>query len=90
MTRPIPEKLAERIEAHHRRASHLAERKAQVLALAANGYTNPEIADRLGITVETVKTHLLVTRQYLGARNTTHAVALALCRGLLDPDYIQD
>jgi DNA-binding CsgD family transcriptional regulator len=53
-------------------------RQQQVLTLVADGYTNTEIAESLGVAVETVKTHLKKVRAELGARNRAHAVALWL------------
>jgi DNA-binding CsgD family transcriptional regulator len=42
-----------------------------------------EIAHAMGINVETVKNHLSRARYKLGARNTAHAVTLALRRGII-------
>jgi DNA-binding CsgD family transcriptional regulator len=58
----------------------LAPRQITVLRLAAEGLTNSQIAERLGIGPESVKTHLHVAYQKLEARNRAHAVTLA--RGL--------
>ena len=61
----------------------LGKRHREVLALAAQGHTNHQIAKELRLATATVKTHLENARQRLGARNTTHAVILALVTGQL-------
>jgi DNA-binding CsgD family transcriptional regulator len=57
------------------------------LRLAAQGLQTRQIARRLNMHESTVRFRLANTRARLGARNTTHAVALALAAGLiaLDP-----
>ncbi|MFD7660749.1 LuxR C-terminal-related transcriptional regulator, partial [Actinosynnema sp. NPDC059797] len=47
----------------------LTEREEQVLAAVASGCTNAEVAQRLHITLSTVKTHLTSLMNKLGARN---------------------
>ena len=61
----------------------LSEREIQVLQLAAGGHSNQEIGARLFIALETVKTHMRNILQKLQARDRTHAVTIALQRGLL-------
>lgn len=56
---------------------NLTARQADVLRLAADGLTNAQIADRLSIGPESVKTHLHVAYKKLGAHNRAHAVSLA-------------
>lgn len=65
----------------------LTERERQVLRLAANGLTRGEMAVRLNLALDTVKTHTRRLREKLGARNTTHAVALGLSRGLISMPF---
>lgn len=55
----------------------------QVLRFAADGLTNPEIAARIGQSVETVKLRLRWTFRKLGARDRASAVAGAIRRGLI-------
>ncbi len=62
----------------------LSPRQKAVLALAAGGCTNRDIALRLGLKVRTVRHYLAEARRRLGASNTTHAVAIAVARGLID------
>jgi DNA-binding NarL/FixJ family response regulator len=60
----------------------LSHRQKQVVALAADGLTNAEIAERLYLTESTVKTHLSVAFEKLAVRSRREAAAL-----LLDPDH---
>ena len=56
-------------------------RQREALELTGLGFTTLEIAARLDITQATVEKHLRLARQSLGARNTAHAVLLAMsCR----------
>jgi len=64
-------------------ASALTYREYQVLQHLAHGRTNAEIGERLGLSEDTVKTHLRSMFRALGARDRTHAVALGYQRGLL-------
>eukprot|EP01036_Dinobryon_divergens_P002192 gene2192-2887_t len=57
----------------------------EVLALAELGLPNKEIARRLAITPETVKTHFAKIFQKLEADNRTQAVRAARLLGLLQP-----
>jgi two-component system NarL family response regulator len=60
-----------------------------VLLLAANGSTNEQIADVLAISRMTVQRHLQNIRAALGARDRTHAVALAIRQGSVRVDDIE-
>jgi DNA-binding NarL/FixJ family response regulator len=55
----------------------LTRREYEVLRLVAAGHTNPEIAEKLGLTRNTVKTYLQNTMTKLGARNRVEAIAKA-------------
>jgi DNA-binding NarL/FixJ family response regulator len=61
----------------------LSDREIEVLTLVAVGNSNKEIGARLSITEETVKAHLKRIIAKLGANDRTHAVTLALSRGIL-------
>ncbi len=65
-------------------AEHLSERELEVLRLMARGASNHEIAERLVITVGTVKSHINHILGKLEAHNRTEAVARARELGLLE------
>jgi len=61
----------------------LSNRERQVLALLADGLGNKQIAARLGISTNTVKTHLELLFEKLGVASRAEAVAVGVRRGLL-------
>ena len=61
----------------------LTQREIDVLQLLAEGLPNKSIAQRLGISDQTVKFHIASILAKLGASNRTDAVRLALRRGLI-------
>jgi NarL family two-component system response regulator LiaR len=62
----------------------LSGREREVVELLAEGLSNKQIARRLEIGVETVKTHVSSILEKLGAADRTQAVVLALRRGLVE------
>lgn len=61
-----------------------SQRQLEALSYHSHGLVESECADAMGVSCETVKTHLEVARRSLGAKTTTHAVAIALRLGLID------
>ncbi|MDX6583022.1 MAG: hypothetical protein QOI10_2206 [Solirubrobacterales bacterium] len=73
--------------AHHTpelRAPPLTPRELEVLHLAADGESGPEIADALEISPATVKTHFEHVYEKLGVSDRASAVAVALRRGIFE------
>ncbi|WP_410870763.1 response regulator [Nocardia sp. A7] len=78
-------RVAERLVARIRRPEtvNLTPREIEVLRAVADGLSNPEIGKRLVIAEATVKTHLLRVFAKLDVNDRTHAVIVAMNRGLL-------
>jgi DNA-binding NarL/FixJ family response regulator len=70
---PAPFKVAEALTA----------REIQVLQLVAWGNGNKQVAAQLSIAVETVRMHMTNILAKLSANDRTHAVTIAVTRGLL-------
>ena len=63
----------------------LSERELEVVAAVARGLKNNAIAGSLGISLATVKTHVVNAMGKLGARDRTQLAVMALLYGLIDP-----
>jgi DNA-binding NarL/FixJ family response regulator len=61
----------------------LTPRESEVLSLVARGFGNKEVGDVLGTAPGTVKAHVQSILSKLGAKDRTHAVAIALRRGII-------
>jgi DNA-binding NarL/FixJ family response regulator len=70
--------------AEHAVDDTLTLREIDVLRLLAGGNTNKLIADQLSITEDTVKGHVKNILSKLGANDRTHAVTIALKRGIIE------
>jgi DNA-binding NarL/FixJ family response regulator len=73
-------RLADRLS-----GARLTMREVDVLALAARGEKNKQIAARLGITEGTVKGYVAAILVKLGARDRTNAAMIGLRRGIIPP-----
>ncbi len=80
--RRIPPEIAAEI-AEHVMDEHLSQRETEVLQYVASGNSNKEIAVRLLLTEETVKTHMRNILAKLGAHDRAHAVMIGVRRGVI-------
>jgi two-component system NarL family response regulator len=81
----IPAAVARRL-AEHIVNPGLTPRELEVLRLMAAGHSNREIARSLFVTESTIKGHVNNIFGKLGVRHRTHAVTLALQRGIISLD----
>jgi len=79
----IPPEVAAEL-ADHAGEENLTAREIDVLRLIATGNANKEIAARLSIGEETVKSHITNILEKLAANDRTHAVTIALKRGIIE------
>jgi DNA-binding NarL/FixJ family response regulator len=89
MTRAMAGKLlkavANRMADEDKGEQSLTERELFVLRLVASGASNQEIADKLTISVNTVKSHIKNILEKLQLENRTQAATYALKHGLASP-----
>lgn len=81
--RYIPPDVAGAV-AEHWGQGELTVREIQVLSLIRDGRKNKQIAEQLGISETTVNFHIKNISEKLEANDRTHAVTLAVRRGLLE------
>lgn len=62
----------------------LSDKEREVVSWAARGKTTTGTADIMGISEATAETHMRNALRKLGAESRTHAVAIAIYRGLID------
>jgi DNA-binding NarL/FixJ family response regulator len=80
--RHVPPEVAARL-AEHLGEDELTNRELEVLRLIRDGHRNKQIADQLSIAEGTVNFHIKNLVDKLGANDRTHAVTIAIRRGLL-------
>jgi len=81
--RRIPPEVAAEV-AEYTAKEALSDREVEVLGLVATGNANKEIAARLSIGEDTVKRHVTNILAKLEANDRTHAVTIALKRGIIE------
>ena len=81
--RRIPLEIAAEL-AEHVTGDALTAREIEILKCAAAGSANKAIASQLGISEDTVKAHMKSVLAKLDANDRTHAVTIALKRGIFE------
>lgn len=79
----IPPEIAVEIAEHHSDDA-LTDREIEVLKQVAAGSANKMVAHNLKLSEETVKAHMKNILSKLGANDRTHAVTIALKRGIIE------
>ena len=82
-----PEVVARLVE--HMGEEDLTTRELEVLQHIRDGYRNKQVAEQLAIAETTVNFHIKNIVSKLGANDRTHAVTIALRRGLLQVEEIE-
>ncbi len=80
--RRVPTEVA-MVLAEHIGEEELTARELEVLTLIRDGFKNKQIADRLTISENTVNFHIKNIVDKLEAKDRTHAVTIAIRRGLM-------
>jgi DNA-binding CsgD family transcriptional regulator len=84
----LSQRMADRLDAIINQSSapgdDLTAREIECLLMAARGLFIKQTAKELRIAPQTVNFHLQMARLKLGARNTTHAVALSIAKGFIE------
>src|SRR5262249_35842921 len=81
--RRIPPEIAAELAEHVTHAP-VTVREVEILKCVASGNANKMIASRLGISEATVKAHMKNVLAKLNANDRTHAVMVALKRGIIE------
>ena len=81
--RYIPEDI-QRIFDMRQGVKSLSAREISIIQLAAKGFSSPEVAEMLGISVNSVKTHFRHIFEKMDVSDRTEAVTLAISRGLIE------
>ncbi|SOD52957.1 two component transcriptional regulator, LuxR family [Pseudoxanthomonas wuyuanensis] len=79
----VPAEIAKEI-AEYASSEALSAREIEVLRQVAGGNANKRVAVQLGISEETVKAHMKSILSKLAASDRTHAVTIALKRGIIE------
>lgn len=75
---------------HGASEAHITEREIQILRLVIAGGSNREIAEQLGLSDKTVKSHLATLYRKMDVANRTQAAMVALAWGLVDAPVAAD
>jgi DNA-binding NarL/FixJ family response regulator len=79
----VPEKKGEINYKLGKNLYGLTEREMEVLALIVDGYSNPQISEKLVISISTTKTHVHSILQKLYVNSRSKAISMAMQEGLV-------
>ena len=79
----IPDNI-QRIFDMRQEVKSLSARELSILQLAAKGFSNPEVGEMLGISVNSVKTHFRHIFEKMDVSDRMEAVTLAISRGIIE------
>ena len=79
----VPEDI-QRIFDMRQGVKSLSARELSIIQLAAKGFSSPEVAEMLGISVNSVKTHFRHIFEKMDVSDRTEAVTLAISRGIIE------
>ena len=79
----IPDNI-QRIFDMRQEVKSLSARELSILQLAAKGFSNPEVGEMLGISVNSVKTHFRHIFEKMDVNDRMEAVTLAISRGIIE------
>jgi DNA-binding CsgD family transcriptional regulator len=65
--------------------AHISDKELVILELVSQGLTRDQVAERIGVSPDTVKTHLARLRERWNARSSAQLVAIAKDAHLLPP-----
>ena len=63
---------------------HITKREVEALALVGMGLSNNEVAEKLGVSINTVRNHIWNIMQKLQATSRAHAIVLAIQNGIIE------
>ncbi len=70
--------------------ARLTPRRIEILKLIAKGYSDEEIAEKMNMHISNVKLQLSRANNYFGTRNRHDAVFVAMQKGYINPEDLQD
>ena len=79
----VPEDI-QRIFDMRQSVKSLSARELSIIQLAAKGFSNPEVGEMLGISVNSVKTHFRHIFEKMDVSDRMEAVTLAISRGIIE------
>ena len=89
LTHQVLQEYSQRWRNNGGEEQHLTEREQQVLKLTAEGKSNKEIAQELGISPKTVSVHRTNVMTKLGAQNTVELIRFAAREHLVGPEITE-